>query len=615
MKRFLLNGMVYFLVVAVLLALALPHKALAGGYEVKFRQEVRGKDGDGTISDFNVLTTATATKSGVAVAGYAGNYFNGHYTLNGGSGYIDDEWDSSTNTEDIVSDGDNTIHAGSDGGGKAELNNAMLTIYNSAGKVVRQKTFTDYDVYIYDSVVVSGGNYIVAGHSRSADGSGNSMLHVVSHDKNLNVKWKKDYDASSGFSSKGVEIIPADNNRVIVHGCAGDSAVGDMAGLEPNRDFVMMYDSSGNVTSKRSFDKNIFSIVPVSGGYIALEQETAINTDENGLFTNTSAKNYISRYDNDNSVKWTREVLSVTGGEIASIASNGMDIMIAGNVKSGDAVKGTDRYKGYIQNYDINGNYTGVLDMASHGNFHIYHITEGQTSGNTGSYYAVGSLDSDVALGQRTSSGYLVGISGTIPDPIPLPDPTPTPAPVPSTNPNPTPSPSYPQSGNSDNSTKMGWQQSGGTWFFYYDNAPIKGWAKVNGVLYYFDKTTGAMRTGWINDGGWYYMKSNGAMTTGWQQISGTWYYLGSNGKMQTGWQQIGSDWYYLNSNGAMKTGWVQSGAYWYYLKTNGAMARHWQQIGSSWYCFDEGGRMLTGNWYINGTLYRFGSNGVWTGR
>ena len=43
----------------------------------------------------------------------------------------------------------------------------------------------------------------------------------------------------------------------------------------------------------------------------------------------------------------------------------------------------------------------------------------------------------------------------------------------------------------------------------------------------------------------------------GWYQLSGSWYYNNSNGQMKTGWIKDGWDWYYLGVSGKMKTGWV----------------------------------------------------------
>ncbi|MCR4702173.1 MAG: RICIN domain-containing protein [Saccharofermentans sp.] len=179
------------------------------------------------------------------------------------------------------------------------------------------------------------------------------------------------------------------------------------------------------------------------------------------------------------------------------------------------------------------------------------------------------------------------------------------------------------------------WKKSSGHWYLYDNNGTmVTGWKQLNGVWYYLG-SNGAMRTGWQQiSGKWYYFEGSGAMVTGWLLIIDKWYYLDNSGTMLTGWQQIGGVWYYFESSGAMATGWKQIGGKWYYLKSDGSMASNeycggywlnadgswtyqykasWNQNSKGWWYGDSTG------WYakntqikIDGTVYRFDSNGYW---
>ena len=86
-----------------------------------------------------------------------------------------------------------------------------------------------------------------------------------------------------------------------------------------------------------------------------------------------------------------------------------------------------------------------------------------------------------------------------------------------------------------------------------------EGWINTNGIWYFYKN--GIMQTGWLNDNGiWYYLNDNGSMATGWYKVYSKWYYSNSNGVMQTGWLNDNGTWYYLNSSGEMVTNTIIDG-------------------------------------------------------
>ena len=86
-----------------------------------------------------------------------------------------------------------------------------------------------------------------------------------------------------------------------------------------------------------------------------------------------------------------------------------------------------------------------------------------------------------------------------------------------------------------------------------------EGWINTNGIWYFYKN--GIMQTGWLNDNGiWYYLNENGSMATGWYKVDSNWYYSNSNGVMQTGWLNDNGNWYYLNSSGEMVTNTIIDG-------------------------------------------------------
>ena len=86
-----------------------------------------------------------------------------------------------------------------------------------------------------------------------------------------------------------------------------------------------------------------------------------------------------------------------------------------------------------------------------------------------------------------------------------------------------------------------------------------EGWINTNGIWYFYKN--GIIQTGWLNDNGiWYYLNENGSMATGWYKVYSKWYYSNSNGVMQTGWLNDNGTWYYLNSSGEMVTNTIIDG-------------------------------------------------------
>ena len=79
-------------------------------------------------------------------------------------------------------------------------------------------------------------------------------------------------------------------------------------------------------------------------------------------------------------------------------------------------------------------------------------------------------------------------------------------------------------------------------------------------------------KEGWINTNGIWYFYKNGIIQTGWLNDNGNWYYLNDNGSMATCWYKVDSNWYYSNSNGVMQTGWLNDNGTWYYLNSSGEM-------------------------------------------
>ena len=177
----------------------------------------------------------------------------------------------------------------------------------------------------------------------------------------------------------------------------------------------------------------------------------------------------------------------------------------------------------------------------------------------------------------------------------------------------------------------QGWVQSGSTWYHYKANGSL---TKNAWVGNYWLGADGRMITNsWVDNNN-YYVGHDGlwiknVKKIGWIQSGSTWYYYNNQGQMErnawVGDYWVGSDgrmvtnsWvdnnnYYVGSNGvwvrnAKKTGWVQSGSTWYYYNSQGQLERN-RWIGDYWVGTD--GKMATNSWVDNNNYY-VGSNGVW---
>ena len=177
----------------------------------------------------------------------------------------------------------------------------------------------------------------------------------------------------------------------------------------------------------------------------------------------------------------------------------------------------------------------------------------------------------------------------------------------------------------------QGWVQNGSAWYHYKDNGSL---TKNAWVGNYWLGADGRMITNsWVDNNN-YYVGHDGlwiknVKKIGWIQSGSTWYYYNSQGQMErnawVGDYWVGADgrmvtnsWvdnnnYYVGSNGvwvrnAKKTGWVQSGSTWYYYNSQGQLERN-RWIGDYWVGTD--GKMATNSWVDNNNYY-VGSNGVW---
>lgn len=96
----------------------------------------------------------------------------------------------------------------------------------------------------------------------------------------------------------------------------------------------------------------------------------------------------------------------------------------------------------------------------------------------------------------------------------------------------------------------------------------------------------------------------------GWVQISGQWFFY-KNGVEQKGWIKVKRKWYFLNENGVMQTGWFKDKSKWYYLMPTGEMATGWLKDQETWYFLNPDGSMVTGTHTINEKSYTFGKDGA----
>lgn len=75
------------------------------------------------------------------------------------------------------------------------------------------------------------------------------------------------------------------------------------------------------------------------------------------------------------------------------------------------------------------------------------------------------------------------------------------------------------------------WRQDSNGWWYSNGSSYSRGWQNIGGSWYYFDNS-GYMKTGWIQDGGsWYYLKSDGTMVTENTLIDGKLSKFNINGK------------------------------------------------------------------------------------
>lgn len=175
----------------------------------------------------------------------------------------------------------------------------------------------------------------------------------------------------------------------------------------------------------------------------------------------------------------------------------------------------------------------------------------------------------------------------------------------------------------------------------------IVGWYKDSvGDWYYFD-SNGDAYTGWINntyyisqgymtkdgvfcaESDFYRFASDGKVVrkSGWYKDSyGDWYYFDSNGKGVTGWVGeyyvdggmmhksgvwwTSDGWRNFDANGRVvkKKGWVQDEEEWYYFNSDGTGHTGW--LVNNTYYISDGWMIRDMEYYIDGKLYQFGSDG-----
>ena len=81
-------------------------------------------------------------------------------------------------------------------------------------------------------------------------------------------------------------------------------------------------------------------------------------------------------------------------------------------------------------------------------------------------------------------------------------------------------------------------------------------WLKIDGYYYYFGSSGAITKNAWVYTMDHFqYLDNYGHKVFGWQQIGGTWYFFDKDGFMKTGWLTYNGNLYYLNSSGAMVTG------------------------------------------------------------
>lgn len=86
--------------------------------------------------------------------------------------------------------------------------------------------------------------------------------------------------------------------------------------------------------------------------------------------------------------------------------------------------------------------------------------------------------------------------------------------------------------------------------------------------------------------------------STGWKKDETGWWYQYEDGSYpKDTWKQINGSYFRFNSNGYIleNTWYKSSDGYWYWLKKGGFMSTGWQFINDKWYFFENTGEMKTG--------------------
>lgn len=96
-----------------------------------------------------------------------------------------------------------------------------------------------------------------------------------------------------------------------------------------------------------------------------------------------------------------------------------------------------------------------------------------------------------------------------------------------------------------------------------------------------------------------------------WRQDSSNKWNWTENDSKATGWKLIDGTWYRFDSQGAMYTGWINEGGTWYYTDNSGAMKTGWIMSNGVWYFTDNSGAMKTGWVNDNGTWYFTNESGA----
>jgi len=285
------------------------------------------------------------------------------------------------------------------------VSDAIIVKYDSSGNVTWKKTFGGSSVDYFLSVQqTSDGGYIAVGNSESANqdlsglNKGEQDAIIVKYDSSGNVTWKKSFGGSSDNYFESVQQT-SDGGYIAVG--SSNSTDQDMQGLNKgsNDAIIVKYDSSGNVTWKKTFGGSsvdyFVSVQQTSdGGYIAVGNSESANQDLSGL----NKGNYdaiIVKYDSSGNVTWkktfggsnTETFSSVQqtsdGGYIAVGNSNSTDQDMQSLNKGGtDAI---------IVKYDSSGNVTWKKTFG--GSSADYFISVQQTS--DGGYIAVGYFESN----------------------------------------------------------------------------------------------------------------------------------------------------------------------------------------------------------------------------